>query len=59
MDKEEILKALKKLPPEERLTVMETALKELRKELHLGGHPPAENDAEKPLAQAAEALVTD
>lgn len=59
MDKEKILAALKQFPPQERLDVMETALQELREELHLGAPPPGEDDTEKPLASAADATVTD
>jgi hypothetical protein len=60
MSKKEILEALKKLTPSERLIVIEAALQELRGELQQAGSTPGgEKDRKKQLASAAEALLAD
>jgi len=57
MSKSEILDELKKLAPAERLSVIETALRQLRGDLQQAD--PAREDKRKQLALAAEALYAD
>ena len=57
MSKTEILEELKKLAPAERLSVIETALQQLRSDLQQT--EPAREDEKKQLALAAEALFAD
>ena len=57
MSKTEILEELKKLAPVERLSVIETALEQLRGDLQQT--EPAREERKKQLALAAEALFED
>ena len=57
MSKTEILEELKKFGPAERLSVIETALQQLRGDLERA--EPAREDEKKNLAHAAEALFAD
>ncbi len=59
MSEKEILEALRRLAPTQRLIVIEGALEELRRDLQQAGHPSVKEDRKKLLASAAEALLPD
>jgi hypothetical protein len=59
MSEKEILEALKRLTPSERLIVIEGALEELRRELQQAESPPDKEGRKKQLASAAEVLLAD
>ncbi len=59
MSRKEILEALKRLSPAERLVVIEAALQELRGELQQTEPPLAKEDRKRQLTSAAEALFAD
>ncbi len=59
MTKAEILDELKKLPPRERLGVVEAAIHLLREELQNTAQPTFRDEAKQQMADAAKALLQD
>ncbi len=59
MSQTEVLESLKWMTPFERLAVVEAALKLLREDIEPDNRPMAEEDVEKQMAAAAEALRWD
>ncbi|MGH8007357.1 MAG: hypothetical protein ACREQ3_10135 [Candidatus Binatia bacterium] len=59
MTQVEILEELKKLTAADRLTVVETALRLIREDLHLMEYPPTPAEKKQQLVAAAQALLSD
>ena len=59
MTQTEILEALRRLTAMERLTVLETALQQIREDLQQMGKPLTQIEKKRQLAAAAEALLPD
>lgn len=59
MSQTEVLESLKWMTPFERLAVVEAALKLLREDIEPDNHSMAEEDIEKQMAAAAEAVRWD
>ncbi len=59
MTGKEILEELKKLPPAERTTIIEAALRMTRESLQIVEKPLATTERKKQLTAAAEALLKD
>jgi len=59
MTKTQIMEELKKLSPEELLTVVEAALRQIRRDLKETTQPLSQTENKRQLAIAAEALFAD
>jgi len=59
MTQVEILEELKKLTPDERITIVEAALQHIREDLRRMQQPSLQDDSKKQLVEAAKALLPD